>query len=97
MPLKYARRLLKLQKFYTCLVCGGDGQQRHHLIPVSRHGSPFCSAYDPKFLRRTVNVCFKCHRDIHEHFNNLELAEKFASADALKAELIKRKQLITDN
>ena len=60
----------------TCPICGrplGSRRERHHLIPKSEGG------------RETVNVHPICHRTIHATFSERDLAERYATPEALRA------------
>jgi len=61
-----------------CPLCGRDVARRsvHHLIPRSRGGRE----------GPTVLLCPDCHDAIHEMFSNRELAERFGSLEALRAD-----------
>jgi hypothetical protein len=48
----------------------------HHLVPRTRGGQD----------GPTVRICSDCHDAIHEMFSNKELAERFPSLAALRAD-----------
>ena len=59
-----------------CFLCGrplGRKVEWHHVVPKSRGG------------RDTAPVHPICHRTIHRHLTNQQLARDYASADALRA------------
>jgi hypothetical protein len=59
-----------------CFLCGrplGRRVEWHHVVPKSRGG------------RDTAPVHPICHRTIHRHLTNQQLARDHASADALRA------------
>ena len=59
-----------------CFLCGrplGRRTEWHHVVPKSRGG------------RETVPIHPICHRTIHRHLTNRQIARDFASAEALRA------------
>ncbi len=63
----------------SCEICGEDVERpersRHHLKPKSlnRHRSVLIAM-----------LCKDCHEEVHEHFTNKELDEKYNTLDKLK-------------
>ena len=58
-----------------CFLCGrplGLRVEHHHIVPKSRGG------------RETAPIHPICHRTIHRHLTNQQIARDFASADALR-------------
>ena len=59
-----------------CFLCGrpfGRKVEFHHIVPKSRGG------------RETAPVHPICHRTIHRHLTNQQIARDYASAEALRA------------
>jgi hypothetical protein len=59
-----------------CFLCGrplGRKVEWHHVVPKSRGG------------RDTAPVHPICHRTVHRHLTNHQLARDFATAEALRA------------
>ena len=75
---------------YTCVICGGPGGSRHHLIPKSVRDK-YLTLQQNADLHATIRTCPRCHGDIHFYFSNWELALKFNTEEALRIELRERK------
>ena len=60
----------------NCFLCGrplGRRIEYHHVVPKSRGG------------RETVPIHPICHRTVHRHLTNQQIARAYASAEALRA------------
>jgi hypothetical protein len=71
-----------------CELCGRAGPLTfHHLIPKAMHAKPrFLKRHTKEELRmRGLYVCRLCHNGIHDLLSERELAEKFATKEALLA------------
>ena len=59
----------------------------HHLIPKKVHRrSRFRRSYSRAQLNSGITVCRACHDGIHKRYSEMELARRFASAEALAAD-----------
>lgn len=54
-----AKQLCRKLANYTCQICGGEGLDAHHLIPVEQGGSDEQS--------NLICVCRSCHQKIHHN------------------------------
>jgi len=82
------------QVLYLCAFCRGPGGQRHHLVPqdISRTKSKLWWPKEQE--NEDIRVCNTCHRQIHDLFDNRELAALFNTEELLKAELKRRLQTV---
>lgn len=58
-----------------CFLCGrplGRRVERHHVVPKSRGG------------RETAPIHAICHRTIHRHLTNQQIARDYSSAEAIR-------------
>jgi len=57
----------------------------HHLIPRKLHRRNFFKKnYSKAELNQGVNVCRLCHNGIHDLYDEMTLAKRFASLDLLQ-------------
>ena len=72
----------------ACELCGRSGLEltRHHLIPRARHKKPRTRrTHPPEALKTAIAMlCRPCHRTVHHHLSEQELAEAYNTLDALR-------------
>jgi len=73
----------------ACELCGRTGLPltRHHLIPRAVHGRKRIRRRYTRAQREgaILHVCRACHKQIHALCSEMELAERYASREALLA------------
>lgn len=69
-----------------CALCGRTAPLSfHHLIPRKVHRRPrFRSDYSRETLAAGIEVCGLCHRAIHRFHDEMTLATRLNTLDALK-------------
>jgi predicted restriction endonuclease len=69
-----------------CALCGRVAPLTfHHLIPRKVHRRPrFRKHYDRETLAAGVDVCHLCHRAIHRFHDEMTLATRLNTLEALK-------------
>jgi 5-methylcytosine-specific restriction protein A len=79
MPRAVSERRIRGNGDATCAFCGRTVPAtlvtQHHLLPKERGGKP----------EHRAPFCKPCHKQIHAIFSNKQLAEEYASLDALHA------------
>jgi 5-methylcytosine-specific restriction endonuclease McrA len=59
----------------------------HHLIPKKLHRrTRFKKRYSKAELNQGVSVCRRCHDGIHDHYDEMTLAQRFATVESLLAD-----------
>jgi len=73
-------------KFGTCLLCQRTTALTfHHLIPRKVHRrAHFRKHYDKASLNIGIDICRTCHSGIHRHYNEMVLAKRLSSLEALQ-------------
>lgn len=72
-----------------CELCQRDTSlTRHHLIPRTLHDKPRYQKRHSREERLTaiVWICHACHKHVHRLYSERELADRFASLEALQAD-----------
>ena len=72
----------------ACELCGRSGLEltRHHLIPRARHNKPRTRRHHDRDTMKSAIawLCRPCHKTVHHHLSEQELAEVFHTVDALR-------------
>jgi hypothetical protein len=72
----------------VCELCGRNGLEltRHHLIPRARHNKPRTRRHHNRDTMKhaIAMLCRPCHRTVHHHLREQELAEVFNTLKALR-------------
>lgn len=73
-------------KHGTCALCGRvTSLTFHHLIPKKMHRRPrFRKRHDRSELNRGIDVCARCHRGLHRLHDEMTLASRLNTLDALR-------------
>lgn len=71
-----------------CQTCGRETALTfHHLIPKKLHRrSMFRQSFSRDELNQGIRVCRLCHNGIHKRYDEMTLAKRFATLDALLAD-----------
>lgn len=71
-----------------CALCGRVCRLTfHHLIPKKLHRRAFFrKTYTRDDLNRGIDICRACHDGLHDHYDEMTLARRFASLEALQAD-----------
>ncbi|WP_078118042.1 hypothetical protein [Thiosocius teredinicola] len=71
-----------------CALCGRATELTfHHLIPRKVHRRPFFRKhYDKQQLQQGVDICRLCHKGLHRLYDEMTLAKRFNTLDALRAD-----------
>jgi hypothetical protein len=72
----------------TCSLCGRQAALTfHHLIPRKVHRRPhFRKRYPREVLQQGIPLCVLCHQGIHRLYDELTLARRLSTLDALRAD-----------
>lgn len=70
-----------------CQLCGRDTQTtRHHLVPKKLHRRlKKKKGARQEDLNATVDLCRACHKTVHHHISEAELARHYSTLEALAA------------
>lgn len=71
-----------------CALCGRRvALTLHHLIPRKVHRrTRFAKHYSRDELNRGILICRACHSGIHARYDEMTLATRFSSLEALRAD-----------
>jgi hypothetical protein len=77
----------------VCPLCGRESSLTlHHLIPKKLHRRKFYRKnYSKGELNQGVEVCRLCHNGIHDLYDEMTLAKRFASLKLLQTDAALRK------
>jgi len=72
-------------KYGNCALCNrSTALTFHHLVPKKMHRrNRFRKLHNKKELNTGINVCARCHRGLHRLFDEMTLATRLNSLDAL--------------
>jgi hypothetical protein len=69
-----------------CALCGREEKTtRHHLLPRTLHKRLKKRGVGPERLHETIDLCTPCHKHVHQTLSEKELAEDYATPEALFA------------
>ena len=71
-----------------CPLCGREvALTFHHLIPKKLHRrTRFQKEYSREERNRGIDICRLCHDGIHDFYDEMTLAKKFASLELIQAD-----------
>lgn len=86
--LGYISAMKPREKYGVCPLCGREcALTFHHLIPRKLHRRAFFKKnFSREQLNQGIDVCRPCHDGIHDRYDELTLAKKFTSPEAMKAD-----------
>ena len=71
----------------SCALCNRSDLKLtfHHLVPRKMHGKAYIEKLYPDVNLHTygIDVCIPCHKSIHKHIEHRDLAERYATREAL--------------
>lgn len=80
-----AAKRWRLHDVNGCMLCGRKVQLTfHHLIPKKMHRKPrFKRIYTKDEMETGIKVCRLCHKGIHRRYDEMELAARLNTREAL--------------
>jgi 5-methylcytosine-specific restriction endonuclease McrA len=73
------------RKYGSCQLCRRKTRLTfHHLIPRKLHRrNHFRKKYNREELNRGISICRQCHNGLHLLYDEMTLAKRFSTVDAL--------------